>query len=319
MSILQNAIESIQIGVEDFEHIDPRRGVSALRNITAGTLLLFKEKLCRLSPEHDPELLIKRDIAPARDSSGSLVFIGKGKKTVDVFQIQERFKSMDVTVDWKRLEEITNLRNDLEHYYATKAPDAVREVVAKSFLLIRDFVLSELEEDPQALFGNDCWDALLKTSEVYAAEELACKASIEKVDWRYSTVEKALKFLRCPACISALVFAFEDQEPYPDIELKCQSCGNEFCFDDVVEECIDELLSVDSYTRMKEGQDVSYVDCPSCGKFTFILDEQCCVACETELDYKTCSVCEDTLSISDQCNNGMCGYCNYKFEKLRSE
>lgn len=44
MSILQNAIDSIQVGIEDFEDGDERRNVSAVRNISAGTLLLYKEK-----------------------------------------------------------------------------------------------------------------------------------------------------------------------------------------------------------------------------------------------------------------------------------
>ena len=51
MSIIQNAIDSIQIGIEDYESADDRRSVSAVRNISAGILLLYKEKLCQLSPE----------------------------------------------------------------------------------------------------------------------------------------------------------------------------------------------------------------------------------------------------------------------------
>jgi hypothetical protein len=42
MSILQNAIDSIQIGIEDYENGDDRRSISAVRNIAAGTLLLYK-------------------------------------------------------------------------------------------------------------------------------------------------------------------------------------------------------------------------------------------------------------------------------------
>ena len=44
MSIIQNAIDSIQIGVEDFESDDDRRSVSAVRNIAAGILLLYRRK-----------------------------------------------------------------------------------------------------------------------------------------------------------------------------------------------------------------------------------------------------------------------------------
>ena len=319
MSILQNAIDSIQIGVEDFASTDPRRSVSAIRNIAAGTLLLFKEKLCRLSPKHDPELLIKKDIEPAKDAGGSLIFKGKGKKTVDIFQIQERFNSLNVAVDWKRLEEITKLRNEIEHYYASKAPDAVREVVAKSFLLIRDFVVTELEENPQELFGDDCWGSLMETSEVYAAEEAACQASISKINWQYATVEDSLAHLRCPHCPSALIEAVNQDDIYPNIELKCKSCGNEFCFNDVVEQCVEDLLSGDAYRQVKDGGEPPYGRCPSCGKETFVLEEECCVACESELDYTSCSACEEPLTLDEQGLDGMCSYCRYKFDKLMRE
>jgi hypothetical protein len=46
MSILQNAIDSIQVGVEDYNQEDERRNASAIRNIFAGILLLYKERLC---------------------------------------------------------------------------------------------------------------------------------------------------------------------------------------------------------------------------------------------------------------------------------
>ena len=66
MSIIQNAIDSIQIGVEDFQSVDDRRSVSAVRNIAAGILLLYKEKLCQLSPDDNKELLIKQNIRPVK-------------------------------------------------------------------------------------------------------------------------------------------------------------------------------------------------------------------------------------------------------------
>ncbi|HDS1209226.1 hypothetical protein KE622_08000 [Shewanella algae] len=55
MSLLNNAVESIQIGVEDFESSDARRVLSAVRNISAGILLLYKEKLRRMSPSDNKD------------------------------------------------------------------------------------------------------------------------------------------------------------------------------------------------------------------------------------------------------------------------
>jgi len=79
MSLLQNAIDSIQVGVEDYRMDDDRRYLSAVRNICAGILLLYKEKLKRLSPLYDKEVLIKQSITTLRTiSSGDDAVIAKG-------------------------------------------------------------------------------------------------------------------------------------------------------------------------------------------------------------------------------------------------
>jgi hypothetical protein len=76
MSLLDNAIESIQVGVEDYLMDDNRRYRSAARNIFAGILLLYKEKLNRLSPPHSEEALIKNKIKFIYTDEGSVTFAG---------------------------------------------------------------------------------------------------------------------------------------------------------------------------------------------------------------------------------------------------
>ncbi|WP_283131461.1 hypothetical protein [Enterovibrio norvegicus] len=120
MSILKNAVDSIAIGLEDFESDDDRRIISSTRNIFAGILLLFKHRLCELSPDDSDEALIKQKVLPAIDATGAVNWIGQGKKTVDVQNIKDRFKSLGIEVDWKRLERINKYRNDIEHYYSTE-------------------------------------------------------------------------------------------------------------------------------------------------------------------------------------------------------
>jgi len=91
MTVFNNAIESIQIGVEDFGSSDTRRILSAVRNLQAGTLLLCKEKLVRLSP--DCESLLKVKLLPVVGPDGSVILKGEGRKTVDVQGIKDRFQS----------------------------------------------------------------------------------------------------------------------------------------------------------------------------------------------------------------------------------
>ena len=85
MSILQNAIDSISLGIEDYEMAtaDTRRYISCTRNIFAGILLLFKHKLSELSPAGSDEVLIKQKVMPKIDIN-SITWIGEGKQTVDV-------------------------------------------------------------------------------------------------------------------------------------------------------------------------------------------------------------------------------------------
>jgi len=319
VSLLSNAIESIRIGVEDYQNVDPHRSLSALRNILAGILLLYKEKLCRLSPAHDNELLIKKDIRPSKDADGNLIFEGKGKITVDVHAIKERFSSLKVSVDWPRFYEINQLRNNIEHYYTDKPPDAVREVVAKSFILIRDFIVEELEQDPKDLIGAKVWNILLKVAEVYTAEELACSASLSAVDWRFPSVEEALRELRCQKCHSALIKAMDGSFQYPRVNLACSSCGHEFLFETVVAQCIGDYLAGEAYVAAKDGGEPPYATCPSCAQPTFIIKEGCCVACDYEIEYTYCQLCESRLSLDEQWLEGNCTYCNYKWEKLMEE
>ena len=53
--LFDNAIQSIQLGVEDYQNDDPKRAVSAVRNFYAGVLLLAKEVLVRRVPKASPE------------------------------------------------------------------------------------------------------------------------------------------------------------------------------------------------------------------------------------------------------------------------
>lgn len=319
MSIIQNAIDSIQIGIEDYESDDDRRSVSAVRNISAGVLLLYKEKLCQLSPEDDKELLIKQNIQPAQNEDGEIIFEGKGNKTVDVQSIKERFKSLKVTVDWTRFDEINKLRNDLEHYYTAMSPDAVREIVAKSFLLIRDFLSENLCKDPQETLGSQAWSVLLEVSDVYSAEEKVCRESIDAIDWRYDSVKISLNHLRCDQCHSSLIQAPYPDDDYPSINLNCKSCNHDFSFDEMVEQCIDDSLAGEAFSASKDGDQSPYDSCFECDKNTFILSEGCCIACGYEMEYTSCERCGEGLGLEDQYNEGKCGYCQHQWEKMMAE
>lgn len=98
--LLQNAINSIEIGIEDYKlsQQDERRIISCVRNVFAGILLLFKYKLVELSPANSDEVLIKQQISWFMEN-GNIIAKGKGDKTVDVQSIKDRFKSLNISID----------------------------------------------------------------------------------------------------------------------------------------------------------------------------------------------------------------------------
>jgi len=211
MTLLDNAANSVRLGLEDDDRL-----LSAARNLHAGVLLLYKEKLRRLSPAGSNEVLLKKDIRPMLDDGGSITFVGSGKKTVDVQQIKERFKTLNVSVEWARLDNVTNIRNDIEHYYTIVGRDAVRGIISESFLLFRDFVRSELAEDPRILVGDEAWSSMTEISDVYERERKECEQAISEFSWTCEALQEAAGGTTCPKCASALIEPIDDRRR-PDV------------------------------------------------------------------------------------------------------
>lgn len=291
MSIIDNAVLSIQVGVEDYLSEDGRRKYSAVRNIYAGLLLLYKEKLKQLSPERDKELLIKARIKPIPDRTGNMSLIGLGKKTVDVSQIRDRFKDFGVNVDWKKFDRIKDLRNDLEHYYTAEAPEVVLEILAKSCVLIQEFVSGELDTEPKILLGDKCWQSLLDIEEVYESYKKECMATLEKLNWPYGIIRSSLADIQCPDCSSELIKYNGPERDYPEIDLICHSCEKIFKYSDVITEHVGKIFFADSYIAATQGGEFPIEECMQCGLDSFVIDYNLCVNCGYEHEYAKCVEC----------------------------
>lgn len=321
MKILKNAVEAIQIGLEDYKNEDSRRAQSAIRNIFAGMLLLFKEKLRRMSPENSDEVLIKQSIIPILNAKGELSFLGKGKKTVDVQQIRERFKELGIKVDWKVIEEINNLRNNIEHYYTDESSSVINEVVSKSFGIIRDFCINYLEEEPSIIFGRLSWDIFLEAKEVYEKEKDESGQSLLKVDWTFPTLTEAINNIRCPSCKSDLIHAkdIDRYAPGEAMPLWCRKCNGEFDLAHAIEECITEELATEAHLAVIDGGNDPYTDCPECGQSTFVFIEECCLACGFEQEGKNCLVCGTSLDIEEAYDGALCSYHKWALERAERD
>ena len=318
MSILQNAIDSIAIGLEDYESTDNRRIVSSTRNIFAGILLLFKHKLCELSPEGTDEALIKQRVLPTIDSTGAVNWIGQGAKTVDVFNIEERFKSLNIVVDWTRLKKINRYRNDIEHYYSNMNNESVQQLISDSFLIIRDFISSELSEDPKELLGERYWKILVDVNEVYAKEKEECDTTLEQLDYFSNEILDAIKSYRCGECGSGLIEATSTSGEALESEFKCRSCEHTSPYDDFIDLVINDFYEGAVYLSHTDGDDTPVIDCPTCGKGTYIFYEGICASCGDSATHE-CQRCGCNIPPEEITDSNICGYCSYMYDKVMAE
>ncbi len=306
-TLLRNAVQSIQIGVEDYLSADPRRKLSAVRNVVAGILLLFKEKLKTLSPAESNEVLIKKTIEPLRRLSGEVVFVGIGKTTVNVKEIKERFKSLGVEVDWETFHTVIALRNDIEHYCTGEGEARIRKLLVDAFLIMRGFITSELNLEPIELLGAATWNPLLEIATVYENERQSCLESIRAYNWGGVGREQMCRHLRC-TCYSELLKPIGSvQHNFEDTMLKCCSCGKTETFDALAASTIQS----EAYYAAHNGGDPFLVSCYDCGEDAMLVNEEVCYHCGASRQFDNCLLCGERLSMLEQDTGELCEHCEY--------
>ncbi|HEY5086829.1 MAG TPA: hypothetical protein VII66_05640 [Gemmatimonadaceae bacterium] len=313
MDLLTNAIESIQVGVEDWQTGSRRRLLSSVRNIHAGILLLFKEALLRRSPAGSNEVLIKARIQPVIDQTSGVKFRGVGRNTVGARQIRERFDGLGIEADWKKVDEISEIRNDIEHYFADVTRDGLSELMASAFVIIRAFCVDELQEDPHALLGKGAWDVMLKAKEVYEAERAICQEAMARIAWESPALERGVSGLRCSECASNL-FSVQSGNTYDDTIIVCRSCGKTMDADEYIPAALDDALGWEAYEALKDGGDSPLAECPTCGLETYVMEEVRCARCGESAEH-TCSVCGSSILPEEMGSSPLCGWCRHMGSK----
>ncbi|OPK10844.1 hypothetical protein BZ163_07800 [Pseudomonas sp. VI4.1] len=322
MSMLRNAVESIQVGMEDFHEDDDRRVLSAIRNLYAGILLLFKYKLQQLSPINSDEALLKTRVIPVTDpATGEVIWIGKGKKTVEVQDIIERLNALGITgVDWKLLKALQDIRNDIEHYYSQLPVERMKEAVANALHLITQFCEPHLDERPVDILGQECWDLMLSVTAVLEAELRACQENLNSVSWPFDAVTESIDSMICPECESRLVKVIDPTATRDAITFICSSCQEEALYAAVVGPAVSARMAGRNHWRVKDGDEPVTCACPECGEDALLVDEGECAACFSELEYSSCEDCEEPLSLEERLySEGKCSYCQHRWDKIMAE
>ncbi|MCG3134591.1 MAG: hypothetical protein HMLKMBBP_01905 [Planctomycetes bacterium] len=308
--LLRNATDSIALGLEDYQSSDPRRVLSAVRNLHAGVLLLFKEKLRRLSPPDSDEVLLMDDIVPAQDVNGKVVFKGHGKKTVDVAEIKRRLTALGVPVEWKRVEDLTTIRNDIEHRYAKHDQAAIRGALADTCAIVHSFMRDQLGADPAEALGT-AWPVLLGIKDVYDRELSQCRSALAQASWASPLLASAVPDVACDECGSLLLAPQPTRFQNPD--LTCRSCGATHVASDYAERAMAKAYPND-FEGVRYGEDPSVGACPECGSETFVAAEDTCALCGESFD-RECARCGDQIPLSEMSSHPNCGYCDHMMSK----
>lgn len=187
-SLFDNAIQSIQIGIEDYAHNDPKRALSAVRNFYAGTLLLAKEVLVRQAPNAPVKDVLATKFNPTPDGKGGLKFEANNK-TIDFNEIGERFKDFDLKINRLALADLNSIRNDMEHLYTNATNEKVREAIARAFPVVVD-LFKLLHEAPAKHLGES-WAVMLEVKSLYDQELAECEASFGNLVWASDTMSEA--------------------------------------------------------------------------------------------------------------------------------
>jgi hypothetical protein len=269
-----------------------------------------------LSPLGSNEVLIKKMIIP-KFKGGQIVFEGKGERTIDFMEIQERFNSLDIKTNWSIIRKIQKERNYIEHYYAFSSIDVIKPLIAKTCLIVNVFIKNEFKLNPKDLLG-DTWLKMISIRDIYLKEKLDCENKIDVMFLFDENQIEVIKNMYCKNCGSELLLPVSTENDINNAMMKCTICENTFKVMDLFEETVDYAFNPNSYENAKMGI-TNIKECPECGKYTFSENENACYFCSYEKEYIECERCFAGLSLEEQECEGFCFYCYDQFQKIMKD
>jgi len=330
--LYDNALISIQLGIEDFELSttsteNQARALSSVRNLFAGMLLLFKYKIA--ASVDDPADAYKiifnpPAIVPESDSNGGFRWVpdGKFKKTtIDIQGIEQRFEGFGIDVDWDVIKQLQDCRNHLEHLHPKHTYGEVAGFVAKLFPVLSDFITNELQQVPSDVLGT-AWDKMLAHQEFYNEKLAECQESWESAGVPEG-MQTYLDYCSCLICGSHLITADKsDLEAELTVEgdednfkYRCMSCS----YADAIAPELYHAFRIVNDHDPRNGEEPIHETCRQCNHDTFLILEQECAWCGATLDYNNCDVCGENLTQDEQYNGGLCHADQYTKNKFMRE
>lgn len=194
--LFENAVNSIILGIEDYQSNDDRRPVSALRNFYAGVLLLGKECLCSAAPKADPMEVLAMKFVPAVNQEGGVIHQPDGNRTVDLQDLRHRFKKFNLQWPNVNIDRMQELRNQFEHFHSPAPRVSIQQAIADCFPLIQGF-FEILKVDPSNSLGTAC-QVMLDEKKFFSEQKNKCDSSFGKLKWCEELSN--FEFFHCSAC-----------------------------------------------------------------------------------------------------------------------
>ena len=312
--LFKNAVQSIILGLEDYQTNDAERTLSAVRNYYAGLLLLAKEVLVRAVPDADESEILAANYKPVPDGSGGVKYVPQSKRSIDLNGIGTRFKDFGLSIDQRVLLELSEIRNAVEHRSPKSMAHSMRQSIAMSFPLVYK-LFRKANEDPYEVLEHT-WQAMLDVRTVYDEELKTCRATFSNIEWNSSILADAPRL--CVECGSELVAQNNHQNSnMQQIEANCRSCGATIGAERLIEYSIAKHMDGQPITSVRFGGHAPLQDCPECSLLAYVVGsgDDGCVWCECKLG--ECVFCETKLTPDDvdSHDNRMCSYCGYKLHK----
>ncbi|HHO0146201.1 TPA: hypothetical protein ACRR3W_003752 [Providencia stuartii] len=327
--LYENALISIQLGIEDFKNSqlplddggNPFRTLSAIRNLYAGMLLLFKYRIIiSVNSEEEAYQLIfspPHKILPHPDGKGGVIWKPDGKfkqTTIDVEGIKQRFEKFEIVVNWDAILKLQKSRNDLEHLHPRNSHGELANFVADLFPILNDFITNELSENPTELLGSS-WLIMLEHQDFYQKKLTECKESWQNANIPLGMLE-FLNECKCQECGSSLLMANSEDikngyavdSDEDKFKYNCVSCN----YSDLIAPLLINEFDHNFFYWPPNGDEPTYEGCVECMHDTFVIQEQECRWCGYELGYTRCNACDVILTQDDQDCSGLCGDCNYR-------
>ncbi len=312
-SLLDNAVQSLQIGIEDYQANDPRRALSAVRNFYAGILLLGKEVLVRQAPHADPMEVLGMRYSPRPNGIGGVKIV-TDMRTIDFADLGNRLKDFGVRVDQAALQKLNRTRNNIEHYFTKDSTDAVRASIATAFPVVAE-LFHHARLAPEELLG-EAWQFLLSDRKVYEQEVEECMRTFSEVR-RIADILDGVG-IHCPYCELDLVFQSDAKNRDPELmECRCRACGAEVPPRQAVGATLRAHYASEMYLAAKDGEEPPLNTCPTCNVDAYLLtsEDTGCVWCGEELE--KCWLCNEQLTPDNVSwdDTSSCSYCAYQMAK----